>query len=164
MNTFEKSESIMAGLRQGFQNGSSKVAKRKCYGYTVGSDGKLAVNTDEARVVCWIFERYLAGDSLGKIASGLEWQGIPSPTGKPKWSREAIDKLLSNKKYTGRVLLQKTISTGISQIENNGLMDRYLYTGSHEAIISDKDFLAVQQEKQQRSKAPEQSFTVNSSF
>lgn len=116
MNTFEKSESIKAGLRQGFQDGSSKMAKRKCYGYTVGSDGKLAIDPDEARVVCWIFERYLAGDSLGKIVAGLEQQGIPSPTGRPKWSREAIDKLLSNEKYTGRVLLQKTISTGISQI------------------------------------------------
>ena len=57
---------------------------------------------DEAKVVSWIFERYLAGDSLGKIAAGLERQGILSPTGKPKWNREAIDKLLSNEKYTGR--------------------------------------------------------------
>ncbi len=164
MNTFEKSESIKAGLRQGFQNGSSKMAKRKCYGYTVSPDGGLVINSDEAQVVCWIFERCLAGDSLGKIAAGLEQQGIPSPTGRPRWSREAIDKLLSNEKYTGRVLLQKTISTGISQIENNGLMDRYLYTDDHEAIISDESFLAVQQEKQRRSTAPGQSFTVNSGF
>ncbi|WP_300586167.1 recombinase family protein, partial [uncultured Oscillibacter sp.] len=98
-----------------------------------------------------IFERYLAGDSLGKIAAGLERQGIPSPTGKPRWNREAIDKLLSNEKYTGRVLLQKTISTGAVQIENNGLMARYLYTDAHEAIISDEMFMAVQREKLGRS-------------
>ena len=84
---------------------------------------------------------------MGKIATGLERQGIPSPTGRPKWNREAIDKLLSNEKYTGRVLLQKTISTGAAQIENDGLMERYLYTGTHEAIISDEIFTAVQQEK-----------------
>ena len=83
----------------------------------------------------------------------LEKQGIPSPTGKPKWNREAIDKLLSNEKYTGCVLLQKTISTGTSQIENDGFIERYLYTGSHEAIISDQLFCVVQQEKQSRSKA-----------
>lgn len=77
-------------------------------------------------MVSWIFKRYLAGDSLGKIAVGLERQGILSPTGRPKWNREAIDKLLSNEKYTGRVLLQKAVSTGAVQIENNGLMDRYL--------------------------------------
>lgn len=117
MNMLEKSKSIKAGLRQGFQEGSSKMAKRRCYGYTTASDGEIVVNSDEAQVVCWIFERYLAGDSLGKIASGLEQQGIPSPTGKSKWNREAIDKLLSNEKYTGRVLLQKTISTGISKLK-----------------------------------------------
>ena len=156
MNAFEKSESIKASLRQGFQDGSSKMATRKCYGYTVGSDGQLVINSDEAQIVRWIFEIYLAGDSLGKIASGLEQQGIPSPTGRAKWNREAIDKLLSNEKYTGRVLLQKTISTGISQIENDGFMDRYLYTGTHEAIIPDEMFMAVQQAKMQRSNRQEQ--------
>jgi len=45
------------------------------------------------------------------------------------------------------VLLQKTISTGAARIENNGFMDRYLYTGSHEAIVSDETFMAVQREK-----------------
>ena len=121
MNSIQKSEAIKKGLRKGFQDGSSKMAKarRKCYGYEVGSDGELVVNPDEAKVVCWIFEQYLAGDSLGKIAAGLERQGIPSPTGRPKWNREAIDKLLSNEKYTGRVLLQKTVSTGAVQIENS---------------------------------------------
>lgn len=155
MNVIQKSEAIKAGLRKGFQDGSSKMARRKCYGYEVGPDGDLTVNPDEAQVVCWIFERYLAGDSLGKIAAGLERQGIPSPTGRPKWNREAIDKLLSNEKYTGRVLLQKTVSTGAVQIENNGLMERYLYTGSHEAIISDEMFMTVQQEKFSRSKEPQ---------
>ena len=106
MNSIQKSEAIKNGLRKGFQDGCSKMAKRKCYGYTINSDGELKINPDEAKVVSWIFERYLAGDSLGKIAAGLERQGIPSPTSKPRWNREAIDKLLSNEKYTGRVSLE----------------------------------------------------------
>ena len=89
MNVIQKSEAIKTGLRKGFQDGSSKMAKRKCYGYTINSDGELEINPDEAKVVNWIFERYLAGDSLGKIAAGLERQGIPSSTGRPKWNREA---------------------------------------------------------------------------
>ena len=96
MNVIQKSEAIKAGLRKGFQDGSSKMVRRKCYGYDVGPDGELAVNPDEAQVVCWIFEQYLSGKSLGKIAAGLEQQGIFSPAGKLKWNREAIDKLLSN--------------------------------------------------------------------
>ena len=46
--------------------------------YTSGSDGQLVINSNEAQIVRWIFERYLVGDSLGKIASGMERQGIPS--------------------------------------------------------------------------------------
>lgn len=152
MNYFQKSESIKAGLRKSFQDGSSKMAKRRCYGYNVDSHGDLIIDPAEAGVVQWIFKEYADGKSLGKIAAGLEEQGIPSPTGKPKWNREAIDKLLSNEKYTGCVLLQKTVSIGTVQIENDGLIDRYLYTGSHEAIISDQLFRVVQQEKQSQSK------------
>lgn len=33
MNVVQKSDAIKAGLRKGFQDGSSKVAKRKCYLY-----------------------------------------------------------------------------------------------------------------------------------
>lgn len=110
---------------------------------------------DEAATVCWIFERCLSGDSLGKIAAGLEEQGISSPTGKPKRNREALNKLLSNEKYMGRVLLQKTISVGSSKFKNDGFMDRYLYSDSHEAIISDEMFKAAQQ-KTAASKMPRQ--------
>ena len=164
MNTIQKSEAIKNGLRKGFQDGSSKMAKRKCYGYTINSDGELEVNPEEAKVVRWIFEQYLAGNSLGKIVARLERQGILSPTGRPKWNREAIDKLLSNEKYTGRVLLQKTVSTGVVQIENKGLMARYLYTDTHEAIISDEMFMAVQQEKLSRSKEPQNQVAMRLSF
>ena len=164
MNVIQKSEAIKNGLRKGFQDGSSKMAHRKCYGYEVGPDGKLTVNPEEAKVVNWIFEQYLAGNSLGKIAAGLEKQGITSPTGKPRWNREAIDKLLSNEKYTGRVLLQKTVSTSAVQIENNGLMERYLYTGTHEAIITDELFMAVQQEKLSRSKEPQNHVAMDLAF
>lgn len=53
------------------------------------------------------------------------------------------------------MLLQKTNSTVASQIKNDGLMYRYLYTGIHEAIITDEVLTAVQQEKFSRSKEPQ---------
>ena len=164
MNIIEKSESIRAGLRRGFQDGTSKMAQRKCYGYNIGANGELVINPDEAAVVRWIFDRYLNGDSLGKIATGLEEQGIPSPTGKPKWNREALNKLLSNEKYTGRVLLQKTISAGGAQIKNDGFMERYLYSDSHEAIISDEIFRDAQQKKLQRTNQPEKEPSIQLFF
>lgn len=164
MNSFQKSESIKAGLRKSFQDGSSKMARRRCYGYQTAPDGTLVIDHQEAGVVLWIFQQYKAGKSLGKIAAGLEKQGILSPTGKQRWNREAIDKLLSNEKYTGRVLLQKTVSTGAIQIKNDGLIDRYLYTDSHEAIISDELFEAVQQEKCNRSKNTSSGLSMTQGF
>ena len=164
MKSFQKSESIKAGLRKSFQDGSSKMARRRCYGYQAAPDGTLVIDPQEAEIVIWIFQQYKAGKSLGKIAVGLEKQGILSPAGKTKWTREAIDKLLSNEKYTGRVLLQKTVSTGAVQIKNDGLMNRYLYTDSHEAIISDELFGAVQQEKCNRSKNTSSGLSMTQGF
>ena len=49
----QKSEAIKAGLRMGFQDGSSKMARRKCYGFEIGPDGELTVNPDsELRTAC----------------------------------------------------------------------------------------------------------------
>ncbi len=92
MNAIQKSEAIKTGLQKEFQDGSSKMAKRKCYGDDINPDGELAVNPDEAKVVCWIFEQYLAGDSLGKIAAGLARQGTPSPLASP----DGIGRQLTN--------------------------------------------------------------------
>ena len=164
MKDIEKSKSIRAGLQKGFRDGTSKMAQRRCYGYDTDPNGELVIKSDEAAIVRWIFDRYLSGDSLGKIAAGLEEQGIPSPTGKPKWNREALNKLLSNEKYTGRVLLQKPIRVGSSKFKNAGFMDRYLYSDSHEAIISDEMFKAAQQKKLQRAKCPDKIFAMQELF
>ena len=65
-------------------------------------------------------------------------------------SYEALNKLLSNEKYTSWVLLQETISAGSSEIKNGGFMNRYLYSDSHEAITSNEIFRAIQQKKLER--------------
>ena len=147
---------IKGGIREGFQEGTSKLAGRPCYGYIRSNDGSLIINETEAENVRWIYERYLAGDSLGKIADGLTEQGIASPTGNPKWNRQAINKLLSNEKYTGCALLQKTYTENGRQVRNNGQTSQYLYHNNNPAIISHESFESVQNEKLRRSRNPEQ--------
>lgn len=150
MKDIEKSKSIRGGLQKGFRDGTSKMVRRKCYGYDTGPDGELVVNPDEAAIVRWIFDRYLSGNSLGKIAAGLEEQGIPSPTGKPKWNREALNKLLSNEKYVGEVRMQKTFTadfmTGRRE-KNTGQLDSYLVEDTHEPIIDRETFELAQRKK-----------------
>lgn len=68
------------------------------YGYVLLGE-EIVAHEEKADVVHSIFEHYLAGASLGKITDMLFAKGIPFPTGKPKWTRAAVDKLLINKKY-----------------------------------------------------------------
>jgi Recombinase. len=149
----DKSAQITEGLRKSFQKGDCKIANRTCYGYDTISNGELAVNETQAKIVRWIFKRYLSGDSMGKIAAALQKQGIPSPTGKSKWNREAISKLLSNEKYTGSVLLQKTLSVCGAQFKNEGELAQVLIRNHHEAIISADDFVKVQRVKNEHAKS-----------
>ena len=68
------------------------------YGYVL-VDEEVTIHEENANIVRSIFEYYLAGASLGKIVDILFAKGILSPTGNPKWTRAAVDKLLTNKKY-----------------------------------------------------------------
>ena len=61
-------------------------------------------------------------------------------------------------------MLQKTIGMGGSKIKNDGFMDRYLYSDSHEAIISDEMFIAAQQEKLKRVKKSEYTLAMSFAF
>lgn len=145
-----KSESIKSGIQKSFENGTSKIADKICYGYSKAYGGSLVIHEKEAQVARFIFEHYLAGDSLGKIVDALAEKKVPSPSGKDKWSCKVVDSLLSNEKYIGQVLLQKTIVQDGQQIKNN-TAPQYLITAHHTAIISQGLFDAVQAEKSKRS-------------
>lgn len=145
-----KSKSIKAGIQKSFESGTSKIANKICYGYSKAPDGSLTINEKEAQIVRFIFARYIAGDSLGKIVDALAEKKVNSPSGKDKWSRKAVDGLLSNEKYVGQVLLQKTIMQDCQQIKNT-TDAQYLLPDHHPAIISRELFKAVQAEKEKRS-------------
>ena len=68
------------------------------YGYQLGSNGFI-ICQEKAEVVRMIFDYYLSGASLSKVADMLSEKRITSHTGKERWTRAAIDKLLSNVKY-----------------------------------------------------------------
>ena len=68
------------------------------YGYVLLGD-EVIIHEEKADVVRSIFEYYLAGASLGKIANMLFPKSILSPMGNPKWTGAVVDKLLANKKY-----------------------------------------------------------------
>ena len=68
------------------------------YSYQM-ENNEFIICQKKAEVVRMIFDYYLSGASLSKVADMLSEKRIPSPTGKERWTRAAIDKLLSNAKY-----------------------------------------------------------------
>jgi len=147
----KRNELISEGIRNGFAEGESKMSNRICYGYKLNDHGNLAIDEQEAKIVHYIFDLYIYGYSLGKIADSLFERGIESPTGRPKWNREAIDKLLSNEKYIGDVLLQKTYVSNGRQVDNKNTLKQHIIHDNHPPIISKKLFEEVQNEKLHRS-------------
>ena len=104
----DMSRNIKWGIKKGFQNGTSGYAEFVCFGSKRGDGGKLAIDEPDAVIVRKMFRMRSEGHSLGEISNWLHKNRIPSPTGKARWSRETISKLLRNEKYVGDVMLQKT--------------------------------------------------------
>jgi DNA invertase Pin-like site-specific DNA recombinase len=148
-----KSRGIRWGLTHGFESGTSKLANRVCYGYTNDKEGNLVIDEEKAKNVRLIFDLYLHGYSLSKIVKELKERGVLSPTGKESWTSMAIDKILTNEKYVGNVILQKTYIPDVlkqKQKKNEGEVTRYLYENNHVGIIDQAIFEAVQKERSRR--------------
>lgn len=142
----DMSRDIKWGIKRGLQSGRSGYADFVCFGYKRGDNGKLVIDEPDAKIVRKIFTLRAEGKSLGYISDWLYERKILSPTGKARWSRETISKLLKNEKYVGDVLLQKTYVKDLfsgNQVKNNGELDRYLIQEHHPAIINRELFEVV---------------------
>lgn len=160
MSAFAQSESesisanVRWGKRQAMKEGKTSVNFKKLYGYFLDSEGNPRVDSDQAEVIRGIYNRYLQGASLRMIRQELEAEGIPNPAGREKWGIDQIRNILSNEKYCGDVLMQKTfIQDCISKkvVKNTGQLPMYLIQNNHTAIVSREVYQAVQAEKARRS-------------
>lgn len=111
------------------------------YGYVLNNE-EIVIHEERAGVVRSIFESYLAGASLGKIVDMLFAKGIPSPTGKAKWTRAAVDKLLSNAKYIPIVSMEMYMDV---QFERNRRCNVDYDKAGHPRKQSDISLLSLKQ-------------------
>ena len=148
------SENVKWGQRKSYADGKVSLGYSRFLGYDKGPEGTLVVNAEQAKTVKLIYKLYLSGLSLKAIAVELMERGCPSPSGKKKWHQNTIKSILSNEKYKGDALLQKTYSTDFlskRRIKNRGEVQQYYVENDHEAIIEPKIFDLVQDEMQRRS-------------
>ena len=151
----DKSRNIRWGIQRSFERPDSKYQNRICYGYRQGESGQLVIVEKEAEIVRDIFRLYLEGNSIRKLISEFSRRNVLSPNGHALWGVECIRKILSNEKYTGNILLGKTIVRNFfdgKKIRNDGQANKYFVTDCHSGIISQTQFDRVQDEKKKRKK------------
>ncbi len=131
-------------IRKGFEQGEV-MCWRFMLGYRI-EHGKAEIDPDGAEIVRDIFHRAIAGETYGSICRRLNAQGKTGALGKPFRSAHIRD-ILTNEKYTGNALLQKTFVRGHlskRQVANKGDLPQYYATETHPAIIDEATFEAAQ--------------------
>lgn len=147
------SENTRWGIVRQFEKGIFHINHKKFMGYTVDENGQLVIVPEEAEIVRMIFRLFMEGQSYSQICRILEDSGVKTVTGNTKWARCVVEKMLSNEKYMGDVLLQKTYTIDFltkKRVINKGIVPQYYIKGNHEAIIPEDLFLNVQKEKVRR--------------
>lgn len=163
MGAFAQAESesisgnIRAGKRYAMQRGEASIQYKHLYAYERGADNKPKVIPEQAAIVREIYDQFLRGASLRIIQKDLERRQIPNAVGGQKWTDSAVRGILTNEKYVGDVLMQKTFRQDcISRkiIRNTGQLPMYLVQNHHEAIVDRKTFDAAQAELARRNALP----------
>ena len=114
--------------------------------------GRYYVVPEEAKVVRQIFEMYLSGMGLMAIAKALNEAGITT-INDSLWRPSTLKGILTNEKYTGDLLMQKTFRDHHltkRKVKNQGELPKYLVEDAHEPIITKEVFQQVQQEMTRR--------------
>lgn len=154
-----ESESISGNMRWSYRqrmtNGTF-LPSSVPYGYKI-CNKELVIDEKQAEIVRSIFKSYLAGTSITEIASLLNRTGIPTRKNNSGgvWHKTSIRYILSNERYIGDSLWQKTYMTDAFppvMVRNRGEKEMYYAEATHPAIISREEFDAVQILLEQRAK------------
>ena len=143
------SENMKWRIRKNFEEG--KPWRYFMLGYR-NKDGIMTIIPAEAEIIKSIYSDYLSGDGIMTIMKRLNENGLKTQSG-CAFSPSAITRILQNYAYTGNLMLQKTYRENhLSKVTrvNNGELPMYHATETHDAIISEKTFNAVQKEMLKR--------------
>ena len=148
------SKNVAWGKAKSAEAGKVTFQYKKMLGYRKGADGQPEIVPEEAEVIKRIYHRYLDGCTLGQIKRELDEDNVPTAQGVEFWAPAIIHNILTNEKYIGDALLQKTYVTDcISKKvkKNQGERAMYYVENNHPAIISREMFDQVRNEMTRRS-------------
>ncbi len=148
------SKNVIWGIQKSREAGNVPFQYQKLLGYRRGPDGQPEIVPEEAEVVKRIYRRYLDGCSLAQIKRELEADGVPTASGIRGWTYQVVRNILTNERYIGDALLQKTYTTDcISKTvkKNQGDRPMVYVERNHPAIVSKAMFYQVREEMARRS-------------
>lgn len=132
------SMNVKLGLKAIMKRGDP-VGNPNCYGYEWDKDTKtFKINEEQAEVVRKIFNWYVSGIGSYTIAKKLNNENILTQWGN-KWCPSSVRRILTNEKYVGDLLGQKTyVSNPLTHkhIINYGEKEKYYVKDHHEPIIT----------------------------
>ena len=120
------------------------------------------IDPEQAETVRYIYRAFLEGKAPSYIARDLTARGILTPGGKTTWRANTVMSILTNEKYKGDALLQKTFCTDFltkAYKVNEGEVPQYYVEHSHPAIIDRAMFDAVQIEMKKRAEPGQRTYT-----
>ena len=142
------SENVRWGKQKSMRDGKVSLAYSRFLGYKKGADGRPEIVEEEAAIIRKIYDLFLSGKTINEIAAILTSMGVLTPAGRTKWSVSTVRSILSNEKYKGEALLQKTFTVDYLTKEvrkNNGEVPSVRVRNSHEPIIEPEVFDRVQE-------------------
>lgn len=151
-----ESESMSANIKWGYEKSFAQGKVRispTMYGFTRSAEGEIVIDEPQAKVVRMIYQDYLDGMSLGRIKEKLEKMKVKTAFGRDTWNAAVISSLLSNEKYMGDALLQKTYTPSIfdhRSKKNNGELAKYYVSDCLPVIVDPNVFQQVQLEMARR--------------
>ena len=147
------SKNVSWGIRKSMEAGNVPMHYATLLGYRKGEDGNPEIVPEEAETVRQIYRWYIKGYSLAQIQKELETRGTKNAKGNTKWARNTVQSILTNEKYIGNAILQKTYTVDCiskSVRKNNGELPMILVENHHAPIISKAVFQWVQSEMKRR--------------
>ena len=142
------SENVRWDKQKSMRDGKVSLAYSRFLGYKKGADGRPEIVEEEAAIIRKIYDLFLSGKTINEIAAILTNMGVLTPAGRAKWSVSTVRSILSNEKYKGEALLQKTFTVDYLTKEvrkNNGEVPSVRVRNSHEPIIEPEVFDRVQE-------------------
>lgn len=126
---------------------------KRFLGYKKGADGEPEIVPSEAAIVERIFNLYLAGETVDKISKMMQAENYDIPDKTISFSKGMIMNMLSNERYCGDAILQKSVTVDCiekKRKKNTGEAPMYYVQNNHPAIIDRVTFNKVQEELARR--------------